>query len=159
MQEALQQQFVERAAPAQPHAKLRVILETQRAAFLRAGAPSLEERRADLARLAGAIRHESGRIADVISGDFGHRSRHETELAEIFPVLSAIRHARSHLRRWMRPKRVPVGLELRPARAAILHHPVGVVGIISPWNYPFHLAIMPLIAALAAGNRIMVKPS
>ena len=111
MQEALQQQFVERAAPAEPHAKLRVILETQRAAFLRAGAPSLEERRADLARLGGAIRHESGRIADVISADFGHRSRHETELAEIFPVLSAIRHARSHLRRWMRPKRVPVGLE------------------------------------------------
>ena len=159
MQEALQQQFVERAAPAEPHAKLRVILETQRAAFLRAGAPSLEERRADLARLGGAIRHESGRIADVISADFGHRSRHETELAEIFPVLSAIRHARSHLRRWMRPKRVPVGLELRPARAAILHQPVGVVGIIGPWNYPFHLAIMPLIAALAAGNRIMVKPS
>jgi len=95
----------------------------------------------------------------VISADFGHRSRHETELAEIFPVLSAIRHARSHLRRWMRPKRVPVGLELRPARAAILHQPVGVVGIIGPWNYPFHLAIMPLIAALAAGNRIMVKPS
>src|SRR6478736_7232535 len=159
MQEALQQQFAERAAPAEPHAKLRVILETQRAAFLRAGAPSLEERRADLARLGGAIRHESGRIADVISADFGHRSRHETELAEIFPVLSAIRHARSHLRRWMRPKRVPVGLELRPARAAILHQPVGVVGIISPWNYPFHLAIMPLIAALAAGNRVMVKPS
>ena len=65
MQEALQQQFVERAAPAEPHAKLRVILETQRAAFLRAGAPSLEERRADLARLGGAIRHESGRIADT----------------------------------------------------------------------------------------------
>ena len=159
MQEALQQKFVETPVPAAPHAKMRVILETQRAAFLRAGAPSLAERRADLAKLAAAIRHESERIADVISADFGHRSRHETELAEIFPVLSAIRHARKHLRRWMRPKRVSVGIELRPARAAVLHQPVGVVGIISPWNYPFHLAIMPLVAALAAGNRVMLKPS
>ena len=66
MQEALQQ-LVGRAVPAAPHAKMRVILETQRAAFLRAGTPSLEERRADLAKLAGAIRHESGRIAEVIS--------------------------------------------------------------------------------------------
>jgi coniferyl-aldehyde dehydrogenase len=159
MQEALQQRFVDEPAPQEAHAKMRVILDTQHAAFLRAGAPSLEERRADLTKLAGAIRHESGRIAEVISADFGHRSRHETELAEIFPVLSAIRHARRHLRRWMRPKRVAVGLELKPARAGILHQPLGVVGIISPWNYPFHLAIMPLIAALAAGNRVMLKPS
>jgi coniferyl-aldehyde dehydrogenase len=159
MQEALQQRFAERPVTADPHAKMRVALETQRAAFLRAGAPSLAERRTDLARLAGAIRTESRRIADVISADFGHRSRHETELTEIFPVLSAIRHARAHLRRWMRPKRMPVGIELLPARAAILHQPVGVVGIISPWNYPLHLAIMPLIAALAAGNRVMLKPS
>jgi coniferyl-aldehyde dehydrogenase len=159
MQEALQQRFAERPVTADPHAKMRVTLETQRAAFLRAGAPSLAERRTDLARLAGAIRTESRRIADVISADFGHRSRHETELTEIFPVLSAIRHARAHLRRWMRPKRMPVGIELLPARAAILHQPVGVVGIISPWNYPLHLAIMPLIAALAAGNRVMLKPS
>jgi len=159
MQEALQQQFVDPPVSVVPHAKMRVILETQRGALQRAGAPSLQERRADLAKLAAAVRHESERIADVIAADFGHRSRHETELAEIFPVLSAIRHARSHLRRWMRPKRVSVGIELRPARAAILHQPVGVVGIISPWNYPFHLAIMPLVAALAAGNRVVLKPS
>jgi len=159
MQEALQQQFVDPPVSVVPHAKMRVILETQRGALQRAGAPSLQERRADLAKLAAAVRPESERIADVIAADFGHRSRHETELAEIFPVLSAIRHARSHLRRWMRPKRVSVGIELRPARAAILHQPVGVVGIISPWNYPFHLAIMPLVAALAAGNRVVLKPS
>ncbi len=159
MQEALQQQFVDPPVSVVPHAKMRVILETQRGALQRAGAPSLAERRADLAKLAVAIRHESERIADAISADFGHRSRHETEVAEIFPVLSAIRHARRHLRRWMRPKRVSVGIELRPARAAILHQPVGVVGIISPWNYPFHLAIMPLVAALAAGNRVVLKPS
>ena len=59
----------------------------------------------------------------------------------------------------MKPKRVSVGLELTPGRARILYQPVGVAGIISPWNYPFQLAIVPLIAALAAGNRVMLKPS
>src|SRR6202050_3274938 len=75
------------------------------------------------------------------------------------PAQSALRHALRHLRGWMRPKRVSVGLELMPAGARILYQPVGVVGIISPWNYPFNLAIVPLIAALAAGNRVMLKPS
>ncbi|HMK69881.1 MAG TPA: coniferyl aldehyde dehydrogenase, partial [Xanthobacteraceae bacterium] len=81
------------------------------------------------------------------------------ELAEVFPALSAIRHTLRHLARWMQPKRVSVGLELMPAGARIIYQPVGMVGIISPWNYPFNLAIVPLIAALAAGNRVMLKPS
>ena len=124
---------------------MRVILETQRAAFLRAGAPSLEERRADLARLAGAIRHESGRIADVISADFGHRSRHETETRRDLSGAVGDPPRAQPSGRWMRPKRVPVGLELMPARAAILHQPLGVVGIIAPWNYPLQLTLAPLI--------------
>ena len=140
-------------------AKMRAIFDAQRAAFLRAGAPSLQERRADLAKLAEAIGPNVSRLADAISADFGNRSRYETELAEVFPVQAAIRHATKHLPGWMRPKRVSVGLELMPAGAHILYQPVGVVGIISPWNYPFNLAIVPLIAALAAGNRAMLKPS
>jgi len=140
-------------------AGMRATMEAQRNAFLRAGAPSLEERRADLARLGDAVKQHVDRLADAISADFGNRSRYETRLAEIFPVLAAIRHASAHLPGWMRPKRVSVGLELMPASARILYQPVGVVGIISPWNYPFQLAIMPLVAALAAGNRVMLKPS
>jgi coniferyl-aldehyde dehydrogenase len=147
------------ARPAPAPDRMRATLETQRAAFLRAGAPALEQRRADLAKLRDAIRQKTDRLADAISADFGNRSRYETELAEVFPALSAIRHASSHLGNWMRPKKVSVGLELMPAGARILYQPVGVVGIISPWNYPFQLAIMPLIAALAAGNRVMLKPS
>ena len=139
--------------------ELRFTLERQREAFLRAGPPPLAERLADLARLKAAIRDKAEALAQVISADFGNRSRHETLIAEIFTSLAGIRHASAHLARWMRPKRVSVGLELRPGRARILYQPLGVVGIISPWNYPFQLAIMPLIAALAAGNRIMVKPS
>ena len=140
-------------------ADMRAIFDAQRAAFLRAGPPPLEERRADLKKLADAVGRGGDRLAATISADFGHRSRHETEIGEIFPAQSAIRHTLRHLRRWMRPKRVAVGFELMPAGARILYQPVGVVGIISPWNYPFNLAIVPLVAALAAGNRVLLKPS
>jgi coniferyl-aldehyde dehydrogenase len=139
--------------------ELRATLERQRAAFLQAGPPALAERLGDLARLKAAIRSRSDALAAAISADFGNRSRHETILAEVFTALASIRHARRHLARWMRPKRVSVSLELLPGRARILYQPLGVVGIISPWNYPFQLAIMPLIAALAAGDRVMLKPS
>jgi len=140
-------------------ADMRGIFDAQRAAFLRAGPPPLQERRAALKRLAEAIGRGTDHLAAAISADFGNRSRHETELGEVVPAQSAIRHTLRHLGRWMRPKRVSVGLELMPAGARILHQPVGVVGIISPWNYPFNLAIVPLVAALAAGNRVMLKPS
>jgi coniferyl-aldehyde dehydrogenase len=138
---------------------LSATLARQRQAFLQAGPPSLEERRADLAKLKAAIRAQADAIADVISADFGNRSRQESLIAEIFTLLASIRHTSKHLGRWMRPKRVSVSAELLPGRARILYQPLGVVGIISPWNYPFYLAIMPLIAALAAGNRVMLKPS
>ncbi|MGO8919409.1 MAG: coniferyl aldehyde dehydrogenase [Stellaceae bacterium] len=139
--------------------ELRATLERQREAFLQAEPPALAERLADLAKLKAAIRDKAETIAQVISADFGNRSRHESLIAEVFTTLGGIRHASRHLGRWMRPKRVSVGLELMPGRARILYQPRGVVGIISPWNYPFQLAIMPLVAALAAGNRAMLKPS
>jgi coniferyl-aldehyde dehydrogenase len=140
-------------------ADMRAIFDAQRAAFLRMGAPSLQDRRADLKKLSEAISRSGDRLAAAISADFGNRSRHETELGEVVPAQSAIRHTLRHLAGWMQPNRVSVGLELAPATARILYQPVGVVGIISPWNYPFNLAIVPLVAALAAGNRVMLKPS
>ena len=140
-------------------AEMRAIFDAQRAAFLRAGAPSLQKRRSDLKKLREAISRTDDRLAAAISADFGNRSRHETELGEVFPAQAAIRNTLRHLSSWMRPKRISVGLELAPATARVLYQPVGVVGIISPWNYPFNLAIVPLVAALAAGNRAMLKPS
>ena len=138
---------------------LSAILEGQRELFLRDGPPSLKQRRADLARLRQAIKDSADRIADVISADFGNRSRHESLLAEVFATRAAIRHSLRHLAGWMRPRRIPVSFELQRGRAQILFQPVGTVGIISPWNYPFQLAIIPLADALAAGNRVMLKPS
>jgi coniferyl-aldehyde dehydrogenase len=139
--------------------KMRAIFDAQRSAFAAASAPSLQQRRRDLEKLGSAIRDNAGALAAAISADFGNRSRYETETGEIVPVLAAIRHARHHVRGWMRPRRVAVPLELLPGRARILYQPVGVVGIISPWNYPFQLAVAPLVAALSAGNRVMLKPS
>src|SRR3984885_8653268 len=129
------------------------------AAFLQRGAPPLEERRADLKKLADGSGRIGVRLEAERASDFGNRSRHETKLGEVFPAQSAIRHTLRHLAGWMRPRRVAVGLELMPASARILYQSVGVVGIISPWNYPFNLAIVPLVAPLAAGNRVMLKPS
>jgi coniferyl-aldehyde dehydrogenase len=131
----------------------------QRETFLAEGAPSLDERLDDLRRLQHAIKSNADRIATLISEDFGNRSRHETLIADVWPVHAAIRHTVKHLPRWMKPRRVPVGVELSWGHARIHYQPLGVVGIISPWNYPFQLALIPLMSALAAGNRVMLKPS
>lgn len=135
------------------------IFKEQSAAFLRHGPPALAERLDDLERLRRAIKHASPAIVAAIRADFGNRAEHETLLAEVWPALTAIRHVRENLSQWMKPRRVATPLEFRPARAEIIYQPVGVVGIISPWNYPFQLAIMPLIDALGAGNRVMLHPS
>ena len=139
--------------------ELRAALDIQRAAFISDGPPSLGERRADLKKLGSAIYKNADRIAQAVAADFGCRSRSETLLSEVYLSLSSIRHASCHLSRWMRSKRVFVRLGLLPGRAQIFYQPLGVVGIISPWNQPFYLSFQPLIAALAAGNRVMLKPS
>jgi coniferyl-aldehyde dehydrogenase len=135
------------------------VLSAQRAAFLREMNPAFDVRRDRLDRLSNLTETHQHVIIDAISADFGHRSRHETDLAEIFIVLSAIRHTRRHLRQWMKARRVPTPLHLLPASSELIRQPLGVVGVISPWNYPYQLAMLPIAAALAAGNRAMLKPS
>ncbi len=98
-------------------------------------------------------------IVEAIHADFGCRPREETELLEFFPSLSAIRHALARGRRWMRPHRRLAGLVFLPGRTELRPQPLGVIGIIVPWNYPLYLAAGPLIDALVAGNRAMVKMS
>ena len=98
-------------------------------------------------------------LADAVRRDFGHRSAAETRLLELFPSHAAIGHARRHLRRWMRPRARSVSLWFQPGRAEVRYQPLGAVGIIVPWNYPIFLAAAPLAAALAAGNRALVKMS
>lgn len=133
-------------------------LETQRAAHLDAPFGYAERVRL-LRRLRRAVRRRSEAFAAAISKDFGRRSRHETLIAEVMMVLHDIDHHLRHLRRWMRPRPVAADGLFQPARCEIRPQPLGVVGVISPWNYPMQLALMPLVAALAAGNRVMLKPS
>jgi len=116
--------------------------------------------RADrLRRLARLLREQRHALAEAINADFGQRPVEETELLELFPSLSAIRHALRHGKRWMRPRRASTALAFLPARNRLLPQPRGVVGIVVPWNYPLFLAVGPLVDALAAGNRAMVKMS
>ena len=116
-------------------------------------------REARLDALAALVHDNAERFVDAISADFGHRSAHETRLLELFPSLESIRHNRSHVGAWMKPQRKAASIWFRPGRARIIPQPLGVVGIIVPWNYPLFLAVSPLAAALAAGNRVMVKMS
>jgi acyl-CoA reductase-like NAD-dependent aldehyde dehydrogenase len=121
--------------------------------------PSRAVRERRLAALERLLRDNAGRIAAAVNSDFGQRSTAETRLLELFPSYEAIRHARRHLARWMRPQRRGVALWFQPGRAEVRYQPLGVVGVIVPWNYPVYLAVGPLVAALAAGNRVLVKMS
>ncbi|MDI9238247.1 coniferyl aldehyde dehydrogenase [Lysobacter sp. LF1] len=121
--------------------------------------PGYDQRRADLERLRTAFRARIGSMDEAIRADFGHRSQHENLLSEAMIVLAEMDHAISHLRRWMRPRRAAVGWRFWPARAQIRPEPVGVVGILSPWNYPVNLALVPVVSAIAAGNHVYLKPS
>ena len=139
--------------------RLRLSLELQRCAFLREPMPDLATRRDRVARVLAMTRQHADAIAAAISQDFGHRSPQESQLADIFTVQSAARHALKHLRGWMRPRRMPTALHFLPGRNRLMPQPLGVVGVIAPWNYPYQLALSPAIAALAAGNRVLLKPS
>ncbi|RCW87230.1 aldehyde dehydrogenase family protein [Paracoccus lutimaris] len=136
-----------------------LILDRQRAAFLRDGAPSLDQRRADLKKLRKAIIAARPRIEAAISADFGHRSRHETAMAEILSPVQGIDYLHRRLPRFMQATRRHVAATFWPGSARIEYQPLGVIGIVAPWNYPLALALMPLATALAAGNRAMIKPS
>jgi coniferyl-aldehyde dehydrogenase len=138
--------------------KLRQQLETLRAA---AGETTFDlcQRQAQLAALAQAVRRHQQDLLQATDADFGGRAHAETCLLELFPLYDQIRHARRHLRAWMRRRRVRGSWFLLPAQAFYEYQPLGVVGIIGAWNYPSLLTLGPMVDAIAAGNRVMLKPS
>ncbi|WP_146907428.1 coniferyl aldehyde dehydrogenase [Arenimonas daejeonensis] len=144
--------------PAHPDHDLRPLLDQVRAAHRRQP-PAYAQRMADLERLGDAVRRHKDDLARAVSADFGRRSRHETLAADVMTTLDEIKHLRKNLRRWMRPQRRGVNLTFLPARGEIRQQPLGVVGIVAPWNYPIQLALIPLADAIAAGNHVLVKPS
>ena len=135
------------------------LLALQRAAFARERYPDIRTRQDLLARLKALVVENEAAFAAAVDSDFGDRSEHETRLAELFIVASEIVDAQRQLRQWMRRERISTPLHLLPGRAHIERQPLGVAGIISPWNYPVQLALVPALGALAAGNRVLLKPS
>jgi len=121
--------------------------------------PAWPARRRRLQSLLDLLHDGRNLLADAIAIDFGHRSHAETQLLEIFPSIEAVRHALRHGAGWMREESRSTSLWFLPGRSSIVHQPLGVVGIIAPWNYPVYLSAGPLAAALAAGNRVMLKLS
>ncbi|MGB4361567.1 MAG: coniferyl aldehyde dehydrogenase, partial [Rhodoferax sp.] len=143
-----------------PPSPLAAALALQRKAYLAHPVPTLAERKADLRTLQRFVREHKEALCDAISADYGHRSRHETLLAEIVPAVDGIDHAARHLRGWMKTQRRSVDLRtFFGASNRVIPQPLGVVGVIVPWNFPLNLSLVPLTSIFAAGNRAMVKMS
>nr|WP_239987012.1 coniferyl aldehyde dehydrogenase [Agitococcus lubricus] len=135
------------------------IFDTQKTAFRLRPSTTASERLALLDNLKNALIKYQDQIAQAISEDFGHRSIHETKFAEILTSLENIKYYSKNLRTWMQADKRHINPTHLPAKGWVQYQPLGVVGIITPWNYPLLLAISPLICALAAGNRAMIKMS
>lgn len=133
--------------------------ERQRVAFLAHPFPSLSERKTRLKALRALLKRYQDRIATAVSADFGGRSPAETKLVEVLGPILEINHALHRLRQWMQPQRRATELLFFSNSARVNYQPKGVVGVITPWNFPLYLSLGPLVAALAAGNRVMIKMS
>lgn len=140
-------------------ATLDALLRDQRAAYLRAPYPSWATRADHLRALRKMLLENRDALAAAINADFGHRAKEEVLMSEIWLAKEEIDEALKHGKRWIKPKSRTMNKWLRPARAKVMPQPLGVVGIVVPWNYPVLLAAGPLICALAAGNRAIVKMS
>ena len=138
---------------------LHLLLDKQRQAYAAHPYPPLKQRQQWLKSLRQLLSDEREVLIDAISQDFSHRSADETLFAELMPSLHGIDYTLKHLKRWMKPSARSVDVMFQPASAHVMYQPLGVIGIIVPWNYPLYLAMGPLIGALAAGNRVMLKLS
>lgn len=139
--------------------RLAITLHQQRTAFLNDGAPGIAERKNRLTRLKAAVLAHRLELENAISADFGNRSRYETGIMELMGIVQSIDYLVRHLHRFMKRERRHVAFSYRSGRAYVEYQPLGVIGIMAPWNYPLSLTIIPLATALAAGNRAMIKPS
>ena len=142
-----------------PPPSLRSLFDAQVAASRANAVVPLALRRERLLKIKALIQAHGPALAQAVQADFGVRSAPLTEIADLFVLRTLLTSTLSHLARWMKPVKVPTPFYLLPAHAYLQRQPLGVVGVISPWNYPIQLSLGPVITALAAGNRVMLKPS
>jgi coniferyl-aldehyde dehydrogenase len=135
------------------------IFTLQKKAYAENPFPSYAQRISNLDKLIQLTEANEENFIDAINADFGNRAHHETIIAEIIVSVSGAKLAKKNLKKWMRSRGVPTPPHMLPAKSKTQPQPLGVVGVISPWNYPLQLALAPATAALAAGNRVMIKPS
>ncbi|MCA1661530.1 MAG: aldehyde dehydrogenase family protein, partial [Novosphingobium sp.] len=137
------------------------ILERQREAFVAARPEPLSARRDRLNRLKALLVENGDALCAAMSADFGNRSREMAMMSDVVAGVGLVNYCQKHLAGWARPekRRSNFPLGLLGARAEVRHEPKGVIGIVSPWNFPVGLTVTPLAQALAAGNRAMIKPS
>jgi coniferyl-aldehyde dehydrogenase len=145
-----------------PREDMLALLERQRENYLAEGVVSAAKRKDRLERAVGLLLTHQDRLVAAMRDDFGHRSEHQSLFTDVAGSIGPLRHAQANLDRWMRPEKRKVGpfpLNLLGAKARVEYQPLGVVGVISPWNFPVNLTFTPLAGVLAAGNRCMIKPS
>jgi coniferyl-aldehyde dehydrogenase len=139
---------------------LNAAFKKQGEAYLADPIPDYEQRKQDLLALKKMLNENRDEIVEAINQDYGNRSRHESLFAEVIAVTDGINDAIKHLKKWMKPQKRHVDISLYPgAKNRVIPQPLGVIGIIVPWNFPVNLSFLPLAFAFAAGNRAMVKMS
>jgi coniferyl-aldehyde dehydrogenase len=143
----------------QHRAAMGAVLERQRQAFIHDGPPGVALRRNRIDRLMALVLDNTDDFVEAMAADFGTRSRAATLFTEVIGMMSVIEHTRSNVARWMRATKIMRAAGLVGLRAEIQPSPLGVVGIIGPWNFPLNLVVLPAVAAFAAGNRVMIKMS
>ncbi|MDF1691453.1 MAG: coniferyl aldehyde dehydrogenase [Zhongshania sp.] len=148
--------------PHQDSAKpLQELLQAQRDSFMKDGFPDAAIRIDRLARIADIHLRYKDQLIEALSHDFGHRSRFQSTITDVLASSREAKETQKEVKKWMRPenRKVPFPMNIMSSKAQIHYQPLGVIGNMSPWNFPAHLAFSPAIGAIAAGNRVMLKPS
>ena len=142
-------------------ADMQAVLTRQRQAYLQDGAVPAELRIDRIDRAINILKSNGKQLSEAMAADFGHRSLDQSKLTDIDGAIGPLEHAKKHVRKWMRPekRKVMFPLGLLGSRGRVEYQPLGVVGCISPWNFPVQLTFAPLGGIFAAGNRTMIKPS
>lgn len=135
------------------------LLQRQRASYLAAPNPDYAIRKERLTRLKTALLNYQQPLVEALSQDYGHRSTDDSLISNIMPVVNNINYSLKNLKKWLKPSRRHAGILLAPAQVKVHYQPLGVIGIIVPWNFPVMLSIGPLVTAIAAGNHAMLKLS